>query len=116
LNCRRKTLVILDEVHHAGDSLDWGNKLRAAFRSGVCRLSLSGTPFRNDNQQIPFVTYKENRSCADFVYSYGQALQDSVCRPIYFPTIEGDVSWLRGNGEEMNCSLLDNLSRTKAAE
>lgn len=116
LNCRRRTLVILDEVHHAGDSLDWGNKLRAAFRSGVCRLSLSGTPFRNDNQQIPFVTYEDNRSCADFVYSYGQALKDGVCRPIYFPTIEGDVSWLRGNGEEVNCSLLDNLSRTKAAE
>lgn len=116
LNCRRKTLVILDEVHHAGDSLDWGNKLRAAFRSAVYRLSLSGTPFRNDNQQIPFVTYEDNRSRADFVYSYGEALADGVCRPIYFPTIEGDVSWLRGNGEEMNCSLLDNLSRTKAAE
>ncbi len=116
LNCRRKTLVILDEVHHAGDSLDWGEKLRAAFRGATYRLSLSGTPFRNDNQQIPFVAYADNRSQADFTYGYGQALADGVCRPIYFPTVEGDVSWLRGSGEEMNCSLLDSLSKTKAAE
>lgn len=116
LNCRRKTLVILDEVHHAGDSLDWGNKLRAAFRAATYRLSLSGTPFRNDNQPIPFVTYEDNRSRADFVYSYGDALRDGVCRPIYFPTIEGDVSWLRGNGAVVSCSMLDNLSQTVAAE
>lgn len=116
LNCRRKTLVILDEVHHAGDNLDWGEKLRAAFRAAAYRLSLSGTPFRNDNQPIPFVAYEDNRSRADFVYGYGDALRDGVCRPIYFPTMEGDVSWLRGNGAIVNCSMLDNVSKTVAAE
>lgn len=51
LNCRRRTLVVFDEVHHAGDNLDWGIKLRAAFRRAAYRLSVSGTPFRNDDQQ-----------------------------------------------------------------
>ena len=28
---RFKTLVILDEVHHAGDALSWGEAVREAF-------------------------------------------------------------------------------------
>jgi superfamily II DNA or RNA helicase len=43
LNCRKKTLVIFDEVHHTGDNLDWGIKLRHAFRNAEYRLCLSGT-------------------------------------------------------------------------
>lgn len=116
LNCNRKTFVIFDEIHHAGDGLDWGEKLRVAFGNAAYRLALSGTPFRNDNNPIPFVTYENRRSRADFVYSYGDALVDGVCRPIYFPTVEGNISWVRGTGERINCSLLDPVSRTKAAE
>ncbi len=116
LNCRRKTFVIFDEIHHAGDGLDWGEKLRVAFGNAAYRLALSGTPFRNDNNPIPFVTYKERRSVADFVYGYGDALIDGVCRPIYFPTVEGNVSWVRGSGERMDCSLLESLPRIKTAE
>ncbi len=116
LNCSRPTLVIFDEIHHAGDGLDWGDKLRVAFGNAVHRLALSGTPFRNDENQIPFVSYENRRSRADFTYGYGEALADGVCRPIYFPTIEGEVAWIRGSGERVNHSLLDDLSRQKAAE
>ena len=116
LNCSRRTLVVFDEIHHAGDGLDWGDKLRVAFGNAVYRLALSGTPFRNDENQIPFVAYENRRSRADFTYGYGEALADGVCRPIYFPTVEGEVAWIRGSGEQVNHSLLDDLSRQKAAE
>ena len=116
LNCRKRTLVIFDEIHHAGDSLDWGIKLRQAFRNAERRLSLSGTPFRSDAHPIPFVSYQDNKSRADFSYGYGAALADGVCRPIYFPTVEGNASWIRPDGVEMNCSMLDALSPQKSGE
>ena len=37
LNCRRKTLVIFDEIHHAGDSLDWGDQAPSSV--SPCRTS-----------------------------------------------------------------------------
>ncbi len=42
----RRTLVILDEIHHAGDARTWGDALRHAFQGATRRLLLSGTPFR----------------------------------------------------------------------
>ena len=47
-----RTLVILDEVHHAGDSLSWGDAIREAFEPARRRLSLTGTPFRSDTSPI----------------------------------------------------------------
>src|ERR671933_985525 len=52
-----RTLVILDEVHHAGDALSWGDAVREAFEPATRRLALTGTPFRSDVTPIPFVTY-----------------------------------------------------------
>ena len=54
---RFNTLVILDEVHHAGDALSWGEAVREAFEPARRRLALTGTPFRSDVNPIPFVTY-----------------------------------------------------------
>ncbi len=39
-----RTLVILDEVHHGGDALSWGDALREAYGRATRRLLLSGTP------------------------------------------------------------------------
>ena len=54
----RRTLVILDEIHHAGDSRSWGDGVREAFEPAVRRLVLTGTPFRSDENPIPFVRYE----------------------------------------------------------
>ena len=72
---RFKTLVILDEVHHAGDALSWGEGVREAFEPATRRLALTGTPFRSDVNPIPFVTYAPGddgvpRSVADYTYGY----------------------------------------------
>src|SRR6185369_2807212 len=54
----RKTLVVLDEIHHAGDSRSWGDGVKSAFEPAVRRLMLTGTPFRSDDNPIPFVRYE----------------------------------------------------------
>ena len=56
-----KTLVILDEVHHAGDGLSWGEAAEEAFGRAARRLCLTGTPFRTKpDERIPFVRYEED--------------------------------------------------------
>jgi superfamily II DNA or RNA helicase len=82
----RRTLVVFDEIHHAGDSLSWGDAVRESFDPARRRLALTGTPFRSDASPIPFVTYLDEpgggkRSSSDYVYGYGPALEDSVVRP-----------------------------------
>ena len=79
--------MILDEVHHGGDALSWGEAIRDAFEPATRRLSLTGTPFRSDAHPIPFVTYAPGhdgvpRSVADYTYGYAHALADHVVRPV----------------------------------
>ena len=75
-----KTLVIFDEVHHAGDALSWGEASAQAFALATRRLALTGTPFRTDANPIPFVRYVEDadgtrKSVADYTYGYAEALR-----------------------------------------
>jgi superfamily II DNA or RNA helicase len=92
---RRPTLVIADEPHHMGEQASWGSSARHAFDHAAFRLLLSGTPFRSDNEPIPWVTYDdEGLSSADFVYGYPDALVDRVCRPITFLPYDGEMEWV----------------------
>ncbi|MFN8156140.1 MAG: DEAD/DEAH box helicase [Candidatus Nanopelagicales bacterium] len=106
----RKTLVILDEVHHAGDSLSWGESVREAFEPATRRLALTGTPFRSDINPIPFVTYAPGpdgipRSAADTTYGYGDALRDNVVRPVMFLAYSGRMRWRTRAGDEVSAVL-----------
>lgn len=90
----RRTMVIFDEVHHAGDSLTWGKAVIDSFKDAVFRLCISGTAFRSDDAKIPFITYDENNtSVADYTYSYERSIQDNVCRPVYFTIHDGIMKW-----------------------
>jgi superfamily II DNA or RNA helicase len=114
--CRaRKTLVILDELHHAGDGKNWGKALRTAFEPAVFRLILSGTPFRSDNNPIPFIRYEQGESRADFTYSYTDAIADGVCRPIVFPSYEGELTWF-SEGREHTATFEDGLTFDRQRE
>jgi len=114
--CRaKKTLVILDELHHAGDGKNWGKALKAAFDPSVFRLILSGTPFRSDNNPIPFIRYEQGESRADFAYGYAEAIQDSVCRPIVFPSYEGELTWF-SEGREHRATFEDGLAFDRQRE
>jgi superfamily II DNA or RNA helicase len=117
----RRSLVILDEVHHAGDGLSWGDAVATAFEMAARRLCLTGTPFRTrPDERIPFVRYEEDgeggfRSAADFTYGYRDALRDGVVRPVVFAAYTGTSRWRNSAGEVIAASLSEpNTKRTEA--
>jgi superfamily II DNA or RNA helicase len=117
----RRTLVILDEIHHAGDSRSWGEGVRAAFEPAVRRLMLTGTPFRSDDNPIPFVTYERGsdglqRSRADSVYGYADALRDGVVRPVIFLAYSGETRWRTSAGDELAARLGEPMTQDLVAQ
>lgn len=113
-----RTLVILDEVHHAGDTATWGGALRQAFNGAGRRLLLSGTPKRTDGTEVPFVSYDdEGAFIADHLYEYGDALEDyrvteggdrlPVVRPVDFNVLDGRARWVTATEAEVRISLSD---------
>jgi len=108
-------LAVLDEIHHAGESRAWGDGVRFAFEHASRRLSLSGTPFRSDQNIIPFVRYDGDLAEADYEYGYGEALKDrAVVRPVYFPRIKGHMEWTAPGGLEYAATFDDPLTRELA--
>jgi superfamily II DNA or RNA helicase len=117
----RKTLVIFDEVHHAGDALSWGEAVRESFEPARRRLALTGTPFRSDANPIPFVTYVpeadgSKRSASDYVYGYGPALADGVVRPVIFLAYSGEMHWRTRAGDEITATLGTPMTKDQIAQ
>jgi superfamily II DNA or RNA helicase len=117
----RRTLVILDEIHHAGDALSWGEAVFEAFEPAARRLALTGTPFRSDTAPIPFVTYAPDaegarRSVADYTYGYGGALADGVVRPVIFLSYAGQMRWRTKAGDEVAASLGEPMTQDAIAQ
>ncbi len=117
---RQRTLVVLDEIHHAGDGLSWGEATAEAFSDVHRRLSLTGTPFRTKpGERIPFVDYEIDgellRSVADYTYGYRQALADRVVRPVVFAAYTGVSRWRNSAGEVIAASLTDSGIRSVEA-
>jgi superfamily II DNA or RNA helicase len=117
----RRTLVILDEIHHGGDALSWGDAVREAFEPATRRLALTGTPFRSDTSPIPFVSYAPGpdgvrRSAADYAYGYGRALADGVVRPVIFLSYSGEMRWRTRAGDEVSATLGEPLTKDVTAQ
>jgi superfamily II DNA or RNA helicase len=121
---RFKTLVILDEVHHAGDAMSWGEAVREAFDPAKRRLALTGTPFRSDVNPIPFVTYAPDpdegagvlRCVPDYTYGYAHALADHVVRPVLFMAYSGEMQWRTRAGDEIAARLGEPLTKDLTAQ
>lgn len=116
----RRTLVILDEIHHAGDAKSWGDGIREAYSDVEHRLALTGTPFRSDDSQIPFVRYEEDGeghlvSRSDHNYGYADALADGVVRPVVFLAYSGEARWRTSAGEEYAARLGEPLNAEQTA-
>src|SRR4051812_17626218 len=127
-----KSLVILDEVHHAGDGLSWGEAVEEAYGFAARRLCLTGTPFRTKpDEGIPFVRYEEDSwvgpggsdeeagesgiglvSRADYTYGYKEALADNVVRPVVFAAYTGTSRWRNSAGEVVAASLSEAGTRS----
>ncbi|WP_245663019.1 DEAD/DEAH box helicase [Nocardia inohanensis] len=116
----RRTLVIMDEVHHAGDAKSWGEAVEEAFGDATRRLSLTGTPFRSDDSKIPFIIYEPDesgfeKSRADHTYGYSEALADGVVRPVVFLAYSGEAHWRDSAGEEYSARLGEPLDAAQTA-
>ena len=118
---QRKTLVVLDEIHHAGDSKSWGEACAEAFEPATRRLALTGTPFRSDTNPIPFVSYESGndgirKSVADYTYGYGHALDDHVVRPVIFLSYSGNMRWRTKAGDEVAARLGEPMTKDAIAQ
>lgn len=113
-----RTLVIFDEIHHAGDQMSWGSAVIDAFTRANRRIGVTGTPFRSDEARIAHVRYEDVgdgvlESVSDHSYGYGEALRDGVVRPVTFATYSGRSTWNDSAGEEHTAILGDSeLTRT----
>jgi superfamily II DNA or RNA helicase len=117
----RRTFVILDEIHHAGDARTWGDGVKDAFEPAERRLLLTGTPFRSDENPIPFVQYERGpdgiqRSKADSVYGYADALKDRVVRPVMFMAYSGETRWRTNAGDELAARLGEPMTKDLIAQ
>jgi len=120
LTTARRTLVILDEIHHGGDAKSWGDAIRAAFEPATRRLALTGTPFRSDTSPIPFVRYDLDQggiltSAADYTYGYAEALRDGVVRPVLFLAYGGAMRWRTKAGDEVAANLGEPMTKDMVA-
>ncbi|HET6211069.1 MAG TPA: DEAD/DEAH box helicase family protein [Jatrophihabitans sp.] len=109
----KRSLVVLDEIHHAGDGLSWGEAVALAFDGVARRLCMTGTPFRTRvDERIPFVRYEPDGagglvSSADYSYGYADALRDHVVRPVVFAAYTGVSRWRNSAGEVIAASLTE---------
>lgn len=112
-----RCLVVLDELHHAGDERAWGDGVRMAFEPAPRRLAISGTPFRSDTHAIPFVEYHLDEARPNYEYGYDHALADRrVVRPVWFPRVNGFMEWTAPDGSTNAASFDDALDRTGSAQ
>jgi superfamily II DNA or RNA helicase len=117
-----KTIVVLDEHHHASDSASWGMELENICENAGVILCLTGTPFRSDNSKIPFVKYLKTKSNdidgweieTDYSYTYAQSVKDYVCCPTSFRPIDiiinGQTKKLIGEEDKKYLNQIINAS------
>jgi len=97
----KRVLLVIDEVHHAGDERSWGDAIQELGIEAGFVLLLSGTPTRSDNAVIPFVKYKkvsEDRYKLqyDFYYGYADSIKDKVCCPTIFERNHSEAETFEG--------------------
>ncbi len=110
----RRTLLILDEVHHlAGSDEDDDDENYLAWRACVDPLvtaarhvlAMTGTIYRSDNARIPYVEYSgEERPIAQIRYTRQDALDEGAVLPIEFRMWDGAAKF-SFRGEEHSTDL-----------
>jgi superfamily II DNA or RNA helicase len=111
---------VLDEVHHGGDALSWGDAVREAFEPATRRLSLTGHAVPQRHQPHPVRALRAGadgvtRSAADSSYGYADALRDGVVRPVLFLAYSGTATWRTRAGEEVTATLGEPLTVEQTA-
>lgn len=83
------TFLIFDECHFLASSQKWGKIARTLGKKSAYRLMLTATAWREDEAQIPLVTYTDGQLQANFTYTYQQSLDDDFVRPIMIHALDG---------------------------
>jgi superfamily II DNA or RNA helicase len=98
LNAKIPTLIVLDELHHAGDEASWGEAVvKVCAVPDAFILVLSGTPWRTDGTPIPFLKYDDKGILVpDFTYDFAAAWEDepSPIRHVAFHVADATGTWM----------------------
>jgi Helicase conserved C-terminal domain/Type III restriction enzyme, res subunit len=106
-----RTLVIFDEIHHAGVDSGWGISAQEAFHKGATAiLSLTGTAFRTNRDAIVFVPSDDGRAIPHYRYGYDRALEDGACRPVQFVFARGTTTFRTEDNAVHTVSFDDRLT------
>ncbi len=98
-------VIIFDECHHLGEISEdpdsdktgrWAYWARKASEGADMVITTSGTPFRQDRRNIPFVKYDAaGVLVSDYLYDYSRAVRDGVCSEVTFPDYDiASCSWI----------------------
>lgn len=85
---QQRLIIVLDEIHHCGghdrhNATYWGASLMALMQHNTppYTLSLSGTPWRTDENYVTSLLYDQNlRPDMQFSYGLNDAVKEGVCR------------------------------------
>lgn len=94
---KNRTMFIADEVHwlglHPQSDTKWGAAFRNATEHARFVLPMSGTPFREDHYQLPFLQYAEGAGSPDYSYEYGKAVDKGDVTPVFFEDHTGVINF-----------------------
>ena len=91
--------------------------VREAFEPADARLALTGTPFRSDDNPIPFVSYEQDGDGHAALASpttptaTADALRDGVVRPVIFLAYSGEMRWRTKAGDELAARLGEPMTK-----
>ena len=96
-----KIMLVLDEAHHSSEVSDWGNSLQDIFSKCEAVVLLTGTPYRTDNQPMPFVHVHTDESGSytftpDVSYTYGEGVREGALRRLRCCDEDGLITWQEG--------------------
>jgi superfamily II DNA or RNA helicase len=108
-----RTLVIFDEIHHAGVESGWGMRAQESFaQAAEGILCLTGTPFRTDRDPIVFVPSLGGSAEPHYRYGYGDAIRDEACRPVQFVHATGETVFRTEDGVTHTVAFDEGLTET----
>lgn len=104
---QRSGLLILDEIHHGGESerdgpTIWGGAASLVADGAARSLLLTGTPLRTGGDRIPLVRYDANEEpIVDHRYGFREAWREDPCpiRRVRFDGHDAVVEWTRQDGD-----------------
>lgn len=103
----KSCLLILDEVHHLRAERAWSTAIIAAQPYIDAVASLSATPFRTDEEPVPFVhtegpwtrdiSHLSDECVAEYGYGKALTMQSPPVTRAVFERYDADVTWLESD-------------------